>query len=429
MTRHVFVIGLDDFHLRQLNTVRHAHEYAFHGLLHYDMVVNPESYPIDEMIDEGVRQIEGAGVRPDAIIGHWDFPTSALRVVFRDAYGLPGPSLESILIAEHKYWSRLRQATVVPENIPAFQSLDPFDEAAAAEVTLDYPFWIKPNIGFSSQMVYRVDGPRELDCALAGLRQGIGRFGEPFARFIERATLPDDIPAALDAHHCTLEKPIEGWQCTLEGYVRHGRVSVYGVVDSVREGEMNSSFARYEFPSQLPESVQARMTEITRQAIPSMELDDTPFNIEYFWDEQADQIWLLEVNTRISKSHSPLFIDVAGASHHEVAIDVALGRRPSFPRWEGRHHVAVKYMLRRYEDAVVTRVPTAEEIEVLEREFPGALIQIEVEEGDRLSEMRGQDAYSFEVAVIFLGGSSHDEVHRRYQELLEQLPLEFHPVD
>ena len=429
MTTHVFVIGLDDFHLRQLNTVRHAREYAFHGLLPYDMVVNPDFYPIEEMIEAGVRQIEGAGVRPDAVIGHWDFPTSALRVVFRDAYGLPGPSLESILIAEHKYWSRLRQATAIPENIPAFESLDPFDEDAAGEISLDYPFWIKPNIGFSSQMVYRVDGPRDLDCALAGLRAGIARFGEPFEHFVERASLPNDIPTALDAYHCTLEKPIDGWQCTLEGYVRHGKVSVYGVVDSIREGEMNSSFARYEFPSQLPESVQARMIEITRRAVPSMELDDTPFNIEYFWDERADQIWLLEVNTRISKSHTPLFIDVAGASHHEVAIDIALGRRPSFPRWEGAHQVAVKFMVRRYEDAVVTRVPTQEELESLEREFPGALIQIEVSEGDRLSEMLGQDAYSYEVAVIFLGGSSHDEVHRRYHELLERLPLDFHPVD
>ena len=429
MATHVFVIGLDDFHLRQLNTVRHAHEYAFHGLLPYDMVVNPASYPIEEMIDQGLRQIEGAGVRPDAVIGHWDFPTTALRVVFRDAYGLPGPTLESILIAEHKYWSRLRQAMAIPENIPAFQSLDPFADEAAAQVTLDYPFWIKPNIGFSSQMVYRVDGPRDLDEALTGIRAGIGRFGEPFARFMERASLPEDIPQDLDAHHCTLEKPIEGWQCTLEGYVRHGKVTIYGVVDSIREGEMNSSFARYEFPSQLPESVQARMTEITRQAIPSMELDNTPFNIEFFWDEAGDQIWLLEVNTRISKSHTPLFIDVAGASHHEVAIDVALGRRPSFPRWEGPHHVAVKFMVRRYEDAVVTRVPTAEEIEELEDAFPGALIEIELEEGDRLSELRGQDAYSYEVAVVFLGGSSHAEVQRRYAELLERLPLEFEPVD
>ena len=425
MTKHVFVIGLDDFHLEQLRGIRHAEDYVFHGLIPYDMVVHPESYRIDEMIDRGMQEIRDSGVCPDAVIGHWDFPTTALRVVFRDALGLPGPSLESILIAEHKHWSRLRQARVIPDNIPAFQGLDPFDPDAPARVELDYPFWIKPNIGFSSQMVYYVENRADLDMALAGLRAGLPLFGLPFERFMARASLPSDIPTEMDAFHCSLEKPISGWQATVEGYVRHGQVVVYGVVDSVREGGIGSSFARYEFPSQLPESVKERMTEITRRAVPSMELDDTPFNIEYFWDQDADRIWLLEVNTRISQSHSPLFMDVAGASHHEVAIDLATGRRPSFPRWEGPHRVAIKFMLRHFHDAVVTHVPTADELREMERAFPGARIRIEVEEGMRLSEMRGQEVYSYEVAAIFMGGPSHDWLMTRYCELLERLPLAF----
>ncbi|MGM0516069.1 MAG: ATP-grasp domain-containing protein [Pseudomonadota bacterium] len=428
MAKHVFVIGLDDFHREQIESIRHAEYYVFHGLLPYEMVVHPDSYPIDEMIELGMDEIRDSGVRPDAVIGHWDFPTPALRVVFRDALGLPGPSLESILIAEHKYWSRLRQGLAIPENIPGFQSLDPFDPDAASRLELTYPFWIKPNIGFSSQMVYYVENRDDLDAALAGLRAGLPLFGSPFDRFVARATLPSDIPIDVDAFHCTLEKPIGGWQCTLEGYVRHGETVVYGVVDSVREGGIGSSFARYEFPSQLPESIQERMIEITRRAVPAMELDDTPFNIEYFWDQEHDRIWLLEVNTRISQSHSPLFMDVAGASHHEVAIDLALGRKPSFPRREGPHQVAIKFMLRHFEDAVVTRVPTDGEIRSLEHEFPGTRIQIEVEEGMRLSEMPGQEVYSYEVAAIFMGGPSHEHLMARYDELLERLPLEFHDI-
>jgi hypothetical protein len=37
-----------------------------------------------------------------------------------------------------------------------------------------------------------------------------------------------------------------------------------------------------------------------------------------------DTIWLLEINTRISKSHCPLFRRVDGASHHQVMLDLAL---------------------------------------------------------------------------------------------------------
>ncbi|MBB3059395.1 ATP-grasp domain-containing protein [Microbulbifer rhizosphaerae] len=425
MTTHVFVIGLDEFHLRQLQTIRNADAYAFHGLLPYDMVVNPETYPIEDMIEHGRRELAGAGVPVDAIIGHWDFPTTALLAVFRRDHGLPGASLAATLIADHKYWSRLRQREVIPGHIPDFQSLNPFDPEAEDQIELDFPFWIKPVIGFSSQMVYRVADPRELRQALSGIREGIGRFGDPFARLMERAGLPANIPREIDANHCVLEKPIDGWQCTLEGYIQHGKVVVYGTVDSIREGALRSSFARYEFPSQLPREVRERMVAVTERAVPALDLDDTPFNVEFYWDRESDRIRLLEVNTRISKSHSPLFADVAGASHHEVAVDVALGRKPDFPRWEGEHSVSTKFMLRRFEDGIVTRVPTAAELTALESEFPGARIQVEVKEGDRLSELRGQEVYSYEVAVIFMGGRDHRELEARYRELAKRLPLEF----
>ncbi|SDJ64757.1 ATP-grasp domain-containing protein [Microbulbifer yueqingensis] len=427
MTTHVFVIGLDDFNRRQLQTIRGADQCAFHNLLPYEMVVDPEEYPIEEMIERGRRELAEAGVPVDAIIGHWDFPTTALLAIFRRDHGLPGPSLAANLIAEHKYWSRLRQQRVIPDHIPAFQSLDPFDPQAEGRVELDFPFWIKPAIGFSSQMVYRVADARELHIALEGLRRGIRRFGAPFAHLLELAPLPDDIPRQVDAHYCVLEKPIGGWQCTLEGYIQQGKVTVYGTVDSIRGGPLGSSLLRYEFPSELPDGVRARMVEITERTIPALELDNTPFNVEYFWDRETDRIWLLEVNSRISKSHCPLFVDVCGASHHEVAVDIAMGHRPEFPRWEGRYRASTKFMLRRFEDGVVTRVPSAAELAALEAEFPGTRILMEVGEGDRLSELRGQEVYSYEVGVIFMGGNDHRELEARYRELVARLPLEFGP--
>lgn len=428
MTTQVFVIGLDDFHRRQLATIRHADDCKFHGLLPYEIVVNPVSYPIEKMIEQGLKELEQADKGVDAIIGHWDFPTTALLALFRSARGLPGPSLTSTLIADHKYWSRLRQQEVCPDNIPQFQSVDPFDLHIREHLELDFPFWLKPVVGFSSQMVYRINDPGQLQQALATIRQRIGLFGEPFGKLMQRAEFPADIPQAINGWHCVAEKPIDGWQCTLEGYIQQGETVVYGVVDSAREGEHCSSFSRYEYPSQLPGSVQQRMEAITRRVVPALDLDDTPFNIEFFWDKEQDQIWLLETNTRISKSHSPLFADVAGASHHEVAVDVALGKRPAFPRHAGSHDIAIKFMLRHYEDSIVSRAPTQNELAQLEADFPGTQIQIEVKQGDRLSELRGQEIYSYEVAVIFMGGYSHEALMKRYQTLLERLPLEFKSV-
>ncbi|MGM9152378.1 hypothetical protein ACTFFW_05745, partial [Campylobacter jejuni] len=66
---------------------------------------------------------------------------------------------------------------------------------------------------------------------------------------------------------------------------------------------------------------------------------------------------------------------VDGVSHQQVTVDLALGQTPDMPSRQGEFAVAAKFFYRVFfVDATVTRVPSAEEIAALEREFPGALI-------------------------------------------------------
>jgi len=153
--------------------------------------------------------------------------------------------------------------------------------------------------------------------------------------------------------------------------------------------------------------------------------DDAPFNIEFYWEEDSDRIWLLEINCRISKSHAPLFQMVDGCYHHQVMIDLALGRKPAMPHREGRFRCAAKFMLRRQEDARVVRVPTDAEIAAVEAAIPGVVIQVELSEGMRLSQLRYQDSYSYEVAVVFVGADDHEGLAAKYRQVLARLPLEF----
>ncbi|NIR28776.1 MAG: ATP-grasp domain-containing protein, partial [Gammaproteobacteria bacterium] len=90
---------------------------------------------------------------------------------------------------------------------------------------------------------------------------------------------------------------IGGRQCTLEGYVHEGEVVPYGIVDSIRYPQV-LSFFYYLYPSKLPERVQERMGELTKTVMTHIGFDNSAFNIEFFWDEVQDQIWLLEINTR-----------------------------------------------------------------------------------------------------------------------------------
>lgn len=427
--KNIFVIGMDDFGLDMVKTVRGSEGYRFHGLLDYDQVVNPAHYPIEEMIAAGKAQLDRFEGPVDAIIGHWDFPTTALMTIFREHCGLNvGPSLASVLIAEHKYWARLRERTTIPEHAPAFEAVNPFADDAAERIGLDYPYWLKPVIAFSSQLAFKICNREDLDEALAQQRASIGRFGEPFKAFLDMVELPGDIPRAVDGYHAIAEAAISGELCTAEGYIRRGRPTVYGIVDSYREGKHGSSFSRYQLPSRVPAWVRERIVEYSDRVVPRLGLDDTPFNIEYFWDMDSDRIWLLEVNPRISRSHSPLFADITGASHHEVALDVALDTEPDFPRSGGCCAVAGKFMLRRHHDGRVTRAPSEQDLHELEASYPGTRIEVVVEEGQRLSELRGQDAYSYEVAVVFMGADDTQALLKQYEDLKAQLSLEFEDV-
>lgn len=370
MSWNVFVIGLDELSERLLPQLRHADEYAFYGLLSLDEVVRANQYPFNRLVQDALRQLERFPGSVDAIVGYWDFPTSLLLPVLRRHLGLPGPSLEAVLKCEHKYWSRLEQLRSVPECVPAFQAVDPFDERAVDSIRIDYPLWIKPVKAHSSHLGFHVADAEQLRDVLSKIRTGIGRFGRPFDEALTYAELPDDV-AAVTGYHCIAESIISaGQQCTLEGYVQHGTVHLTGIVDSIRDDRHRSVLMRYEYPSSLPAAVQQRMFDAARRFIEWIGYDNAPFNIEFYHDAEQDHLWLLEINARVSRSHAAIFQLVDGAPHYQVMVDVGLGVTPRMPRGEGPYAVAAKQMLRVFEDGIVRRVPTVEEIRLVEQTFP-----------------------------------------------------------
>lgn len=426
MTRNVFVIGLDDFNLKELESVHNASEYTFHGLVDYDTMVLPASYPMAEIMAEA-RQTLAEAFSVDAIIGHWDFPTTSMLPILRREYGLPTPTLESVLYTESKYWNRLAGEQALPDCTPAFQGLDPYSDDPLGELTMDYPFWLKPSVSFSSYLGFRIENESQYLEATATIRDNIHVFAEPFDYIIEHCENRGGLPDRGNGATCVAEAIIGGRLCTLEGYVYRGETTVYAIVDSLRSSN-NVSFFSYQYPSQLPEGIQNRMYAHADTILRHIGLDNTPFNMEFFWDETADKLWLLEINPRISKSHCPIFQIATGASHHEVAIDIAMGRRPDYPRPEGRYPMAGKFMPRVFGDTVVTRVPSEAEIEALQRQHPELLVHVAVEEGVQLSDLRGQDSYSFEIADVFIGAEDETALHNKFRNVMEVLDFQFADV-
>ena len=427
--KNIFVMGLEPFNLALLNTLSNAGDYRFHELLSYHEAVPAHSRDVDlnSMLDLAENRLAAFSGKVDAIITYWDFPTSVIRPILCHRHGLVGPGLEAVAACEHKFWCRTEQRQAIPDSTPRFCAVDPFAEDPLSQVSVPFPFWIKPVKAHSSYLGFKIRNASEFRECLPIIRANIGHFGVPFDDFLKMVDVPDEV-AGIGGHHCIAEEIISaGRQCTLEGYVYRGEVVVYGVVDSIRSGKHRSCFARYQYPSHMPRRVQDRMIEAARRFLKHIGYDNAPFNAEFYWHPATDEIQILEVNTRISKSHCPLFKMVDGDSHQKVAIELALGQRTDFPHRQGAHHVAAKFMLRVFEDGVLERVPHEADLRRFKQRFPDGLTRTLASEGMRLAHLAYQDSYSFEISEIFLGADSQSELLENYRTALELLPFRLTP--
>jgi biotin carboxylase len=316
---------------------------------------------------------------------------------------------------------------VIPDHVPKFTAFDPFDDDALSrigEADLRFPFFVKPIKSSGSRLGFRIDSPEDFDFARDRLQAEIGLISEPFNAVLEKAELPDDI-AAIEGHYCMAEQVIGGRQCTVEGYVHDGEVVTYGTVDSIRYPQV-LSFFYYLYPSTLPPRIQEKMAEISRTIMSHIGYDNAGFNIEYYWDEVQNKIWLLEINTRIAQSHCDLFEIVDGVSHQQVTVDLGLGRKPDMPHREGEKNVAAEFFYRVFfRDATVARAPSRAEIEVAAEQADGTRIVSYLKKGMQLSDLPEQDAYSFAVASIWMGASKQSKLLWNYEQVMKKLNYEF----
>ncbi len=420
----IFFVGLDDFNTATLETLPQAAEFAFQPALTLSEMRDDPTVDVTALIDKAAERIESAPLPPAGVASFFDFPGTIIAAALAERFGLPGPGMESLFKCEHKYWSRLEQQKVVPENIPTFQAFDPADQGAYAKLGLVAPFWIKPVKSFRSYLAFSVPDERQFAAITAICRDKGPAIVEPFRDVMRAYQMPYELTEMPETF--IAESAIGGAQCTLEGYAFDGKVVIYGVVDSVREAD-SSSFARYEYPSILPLEVQHRMMDVTRAVIHQFGYQHGPFNAEFFYDQTNDAVWLLEINPRASQSHADLFRKVHGVSHLSMVVDLAVGRKPRpLPR-DGRWNVAAHFFKRVTKPGLVTHAPNRASIERIERRQGDTRIQLNVDKGTHLGKLANQDSYSFELAHVYIGGRDRTDLLDRYDQVLDVLQFDIHP--
>ncbi|MEU5876247.1 ATP-grasp domain-containing protein [Spirillospora sp. NPDC047279] len=419
---NVFVLGLEEENLDVLLDVPYAAECRFHPLLGHKELLYGE-IDLAALLDKAQRQLEDFDGSIDAVVGYWDFPVSTMVPILVRRFGLRGPSLEAVLKCEHKYWSRLEQQKVTDAH-PRFALLD-LDGAERRPEGMRYPMWLKPVKSVDSELAFHVKDDEEFRDAVAQIREGVGRMGEPFDHVLRSLDdLPPEIAAAGGAA-CLAEEAMSGPRAAVEGYVRDGEITVYGILDSLTYPG-RSNFLRHQYPSQLPPGTRHRLEDVSKRVIAQIGLNDATFSIEYFCDPETDDVCLLEINPRHSQAHARLFEQVDGAANHHCMLSLALGRDPSLPYRQGPYALAAKWYLRRFDDGVVRGRATEEEITRAESEIPGVSINPLVEVGQRLSESpRAEDPYSHELAHISVAADDEAELCEKYERCVEALAFTF----
>ena len=347
------------------------------------------------------------------------YPGMSVVSVLATQLELPGPSPQAIILCEHKYYSRVAQQQHVPEATPKFWLVDP-NNAAQALPDLTFPLFLKPVKSCMSMNAYVIDSEAEfIDKSSRALLPK--RFFQPFDDILSTYT-----DLELSSGYLIAEELLHGKQVSLEGYVFNGEVTVMGIIDAVFfPGSI--SFSRFQYPSKLPQAVLARMEDIARRFFTGMKYDNAMFNMELMYNEETDDIKIIEINPKIASQFPDFFERVDGTSSYRVLLEIAAGRKPTFTHRAGDFKVAASCVLRIFEDQKVLKRPTAAQIAHVEELYPTTHVQIYASEGKYLSEQI-QDSASFRYGLVNLGAQSEEELLQRFEHCKQLLPFEFEPV-
>ena len=429
MKRNVFVIALEDKQTRAMQTLRERKDLEIHGLLDVSTAVESDNVSFNHLLSLANEQLTAYPGTVDAIIAQWDFPTSVIVPILCQQHHLPSPSITSVLKCEHKYWSRLEQQKVVPDVVPKFCGIDPFAEDPLSQVTLDYPFWLKPVKAFSSHLGFKIESSLHFEQAIKEIRAGIHQLGDAFNEALAYIDVPEEI-IHLDGNACIAEEIISGVQGAPEGSVFNGEFNIHGIISQPKAENSIALFDRLEYPSNLPEHVHHKMVETAKTFLAHIGYNNGCFNVEFMWDEAREKLWLIEVNTRISQSHSEIFVLVDGMSNHEIAVDIALGQRPSLLNRQGVAPIAAKCFIPfAHHDGVVKRIPSQAEIAALKARLPHTDVVIDVEPGQQLSHLMHQDSFCYRLGTLYITGNTHEEIEQNYQYCLDVLNFDIEPID
>ena len=361
--------------------------------------------------------------RVDGVFSSSDYPGATVAAAIAARLGLSGPRPERVIAASHKYYSRIAQRRAAPEAVPRFGLVDPGPPDGPPP--LPFPFFLKPVKGSFSVLARRIENAEALRAFLAS--EAVAEFTTGYMAIFNRL-VAGLTHFEVDGRFFLAEELLPGELVTVEGFACDGEVEILGVVDSTLD-PATGSFLRFDYPSALPEAVQARMADLARRVVRELRLERTLFNVEMVFDCERERVSILEVNPRMCGQFADLYRKVDGTSGYEVALALALGERPRVRRGAGRYAAAASFPLRVFAPSRVLAAPGAQAVAAAEALHPETLVWSECAAGQELADFEvDEDGASHRYAVVNLGGASRDDLAVRLEAVRRRLGYALEPL-
>lgn len=211
--------------------------------------------------------------------------------VLCERHNILGPTLESMFVSNHKYYSRANQ----PDPI-WFDYID-LETGQWGNLEPRYPCYIKPPSLTMTLYQYRIDNAEDMDYAINMLRKDLPPvtklFTDFFGEYVDLKKYPlankniivvEDLVEEED-QHC-----VEGW------FDPEGNIQLWEVSDHFYYPGKRKSVDVYVTPSVLPEETKEQLIEYAKQCVKQHGINAGFWNVE-IW-RKGDWISATEINGR-----------------------------------------------------------------------------------------------------------------------------------
>ena len=408
----LFGADWDDRHLpRYERSGRYRfHEHGF-DLFRFPSNARLMWFNVWRFVDRMVARYAG---RIDAVFSSNEQFGALAAALIAQRLGLPGPTPEAILRAQHKFEARLRLRQIAPDLCPEFE-LIPYTITPEASRRLRYPMFVKPVKATFSVLARRCDTPDELIQHLRFKpweKHIIQRLIEPHNQALKRYP-----QFTVGSDNMVVEQLLTGRQINVDGFVHAGRVHLFGVTDEVMyDGTM--AFKRFAFPGTADPQLTEKLQDACERVLNGFDLMHGFFNLEFFVSDEGD-LSLIEVNPRLAAQLAQFYEWVLGIDTYEMGFAMALGRPLPFAQ-QPRFGAAASFVWRSFDGTSCPRIPTRADLDWLAHEYPEARLELYPKKGASLQrDIKWLGSHRW--AVLNMPGRDEADLRARYERICTRL--------